>query len=175
MYILSAQRDQPGNGPYIDPFPRYMEYLDANRERFPPGAYQLATSGWYFGFSDPRGPHDAWLEAVEIAEPAKGDRKQFRTVSIRIRLLGPYHDGWIELVYPTVYAYRLGMAHAEGGHGDWRYDEFRVTDDGHLLHEIEWWTYREGGSWLIEADDVQHRWIPFTGEYSAAPSTEVAE
>jgi hypothetical protein len=76
-----------------------MEYLAANRERFPPGAYQLATSDWYFGFSDPRGPHDAWLEAVEVAEPAEGDRKQFRTVSIRIRLLGSYHDGWIELVY----------------------------------------------------------------------------
>ena len=63
-------------------------------------------------------------------------------------------------MYPRVYAYRIMMADTEAGHGDWRYDEFRVTDNGRLLHEIEWWTWQEGGTWLIEADDVEHRWVP---------------
>lgn len=44
------------------------------------------------------------------------------------------------------------------GHGDWRYDEFRVTDAGHLVHEIEWWAAGEAGRWLIEAGDVRLEW-----------------
>jgi hypothetical protein len=168
VYILSAQRDDPE---IDDTFAPYEEYLRENRERFPPGAYELAMSECYFGFSDHRAPHDAWLEEVEISEPAEGERREIRTVSIRIRLLGAYHDGYIELVYPRVYSYQIAMHRVDGGaHRDWRYDEFRVTDDGHLLHEIEWWSYRETAKWLIEADDVQHRWIPFTAEYFINPS-----
>ncbi|HET7463563.1 MAG TPA: hypothetical protein VFJ82_20080 [Longimicrobium sp.] len=73
-FILSAQRDGASGGWYE----RYMEYLAENRGRFPPGAYALATSTWYFGFNDPRGPHDAWLEEVTISEPATGERRENR-------------------------------------------------------------------------------------------------
>ena len=49
-------------------------------------------------------------------------------------------------------------------HGNWRYDEFRVSELGHLLHEIEWagarGAQRRSFSWLIEADDIDFRWIP---------------
>ena len=45
------------------------------------------------------------------------------------------------------------------GHQDWRYDEFRVTDQGHVLHEIEWNGFLETGRWLIEASDVIHSWL----------------
>jgi hypothetical protein len=48
----------------------------------------------------------------------------------------------------------------QGGHRDWRYDELRLSKDGRILHEIEWHGANEVGSWLIEASDVELRWIP---------------
>jgi hypothetical protein len=52
------------------------------------------------------------------------------------------------------------MPYAEQGHGDWRYDELRINDKGHLVHEIEWASFTYTGSWLIEASDLQYRWVP---------------
>jgi len=75
----------------------------------------------------------------------------------------------VELTYPRVHAYRLNLNHGERGHHDWRYDEFRLTDDGHLLHEIEWWGSEETGKWLIEADDVEYRFLPLDVDAAASP------
>jgi hypothetical protein len=152
-YMLTADVfDESRNG-----YAEYLAYLEANRERFPPGAYALATSDWYHGFTDPRAPHDARLLAVTVAEvessPSASD------VTIRIRLSSA-EGGEIELFYPRVFAYRMDLQRGKRGHRDWRYDEFRLTDDGHLLHEIEWWSSEETARWIIEADDVEHRWIP---------------
>ncbi len=155
-FILSAQRDA-GYEAMTAGFRAYDAYLTEHRDRFPPSAYQLATSDWYFDFGDHRCPHDAWLEEVRVEEPATGERSERRTVRIRCRLLGAYHDGHIELHYPRVYRYELGLRNAERGHHDWRYDEFRLSEDGRLLHEIEW---SGGGRWLIEASDVEFTWRP---------------
>lgn len=41
------------------------------------------------------------------------------------------------------------------GRYDWRYDEFRLPDEGNLIDEIEWARPPgTGARWLIEADDV---------------------
>ena len=50
--------------------------------------------------------------------------------------------------------------------GDWRYDEFRLSERGHLIHEIEWAPQVQGKplSWIIEADDIDFRWIPMKTE-----------
>ena len=50
-----------------------------------------------------------------------------RSSKLTIQLLGAYHDGHIEFVYPEVhaYAYDMKMITLKKGHGDWRYDEFR--------------------------------------------------
>jgi hypothetical protein len=163
-YILTAQMMDDGVEPGT-PFRRYQEYLRRERERFPRGAYALATSGWYYDFSDHRCPHDAWLEELAVLEHGSGDRKATRGVEIRVRLLGAYHDGHIEMRYHGVVRYRCEMwprTVSEGhAHGDWRYDEFRLSESGLLLHEIEWWSYQPTGTWLIEAADVEHRWTPF--------------
>jgi hypothetical protein len=79
---------------------------------------------------------------------------------MRVRLLGAYHDGHIELLYPLVFGYRLSVYNGERGHRDWRYDELRLSARGHVIHEIEWYRLNEIGSWLIEASDVEFRWIP---------------
>jgi hypothetical protein len=153
-YILSAQRD-------VDPpessenWERYQAYLRENKSRFPVGAYALATSDWYFDFSDHRAPHDAWLESATFQEQASGSRSEIRSLSFRIRLLGAYHDNWIELYYPKVYRYSFESGPSKKGHGDWRYDEFRLSEKGALVHEIEWAGSVGGAArWLIEASDI---------------------
>ena len=154
MYILGEQRDKDVEGA----FNRYEQYLKENSDCFPKSAYALATSDWYYGFSDHKAPHDAWLEAITISEPSSGSRNEIRTVSISIKLLSAYHDGYIEFQYPEVFEYKVN-AHTFGqGHGDWRYDQFRLNEKGKLIHEIEWATYGATNNWVIVASDVQHKW-----------------
>lgn len=154
-YILGAQRD----GDFSDrPWNEYQKYLRENEKAFPPGAYALATSDWYFGFSDHRAPHDAWLEEFRLEEIGRGERGEERQMSLRVRLLGAYHDRILEFYYPVVFGYEIQKPRGYGGHFDWRYDEFRLGQNGSLIHEIEW----AGGPgyearWLIEASDVDFK------------------
>jgi hypothetical protein len=80
-------------------------------------------------------------------------------LSLCVRLLGAYHDGYIELRYLDVFAYRLWSNDCHRGSGDWLYDEFRLSERGNLLHEIEW---SSGGTWSIEASDLAFEWVPKT-------------
>ncbi len=155
MYILAAERHQPE--PEASRLWReYEAYLKDNASRFPPGALALATSDWYYGFSDHRAPHDAWLETATFAEPASGERSELRSLNLRVTLLGAYHDYILEFFYPQVFSYSLATPAAEAGHFDWRYDEFRLSESGRLIHEIEWaGPPGYAGRWLIEASDVQ--------------------
>lgn len=146
MFILSAER----RGDVRQAFATYAMYLEKQRARFPPSAYALASSDWYFDPSVHHAPHDAWLESTTITE-----------TTMTIKLLGPYHDGYIELHYPQLLGYRLTADKTAQGHGDWRYDEFRLDEQGRLLHEIEW---SDTGNWLIVASDVQHKWLPFDAQ-----------
>jgi len=149
-------------------FERYETYLARNRAVFPHGAYELATSDWYYNPRDHRCPHDAWLESLQVLEKPDTEPRQ-RSCSITLRLLGAYHDGHIEIAYPKVYAYSFKKLSPNApSHGDWRYDEFRISDRGHLVHEIEWAyeTQCRAFVWTIEADDINFRWTPKTGDKS---------
>jgi hypothetical protein len=144
-------------------FRQYLDYLQASRDRFRPSAFKLATSGWYFDFRDHHCPHDAWLESFHFSETCPEKVKKERRLSLTIRLLGAYHDGYIEFHYPQVFSYALCGGNVEDGHRDWRYDELRLSDRGHLVHEIEWWGLRSTSTWLIEAFDLEFRWIEKSG------------
>lgn len=161
IYVLSNDgRDED----VVGAFRRYREYLESMKAVFPPSAYALATSDWYFNFTDRRCPHDAWLEALEVCEPSSGERHEIRVLAMKARLLGAYHDGAIELHYPRVFNYTLTTTSGERGHGDWRYDEFRLSERGTLIHEIEWRGFPGGGGrrWLIEASDLEFQWVTKT-------------
>jgi hypothetical protein len=118
------------------------------------------VSEWYYDYDDHRCPHDAWLESLTLSEPATGARQEVRTVALHVRLLGSYHDGYIEFRYPRVFRYECQLDPGAAGHRDWRYDEFRLTEEGHVLHEIEWWGPKPVGRWIIEASDVEFAWHP---------------
>ena len=141
-------------------FERYRAYLSSVRSAFPPAAFALATSDWYFSFDDHRCPHDAWIENIEFREQGSGDRQSKRDLSLKVSLLGAYHDGRIEIHYPRVYAYRLDVSNSASGHGIWRYDELRLSERGNLIHEIEWANIGATGTWLIEASDMSFGWKP---------------
>jgi hypothetical protein len=150
VYILANERDEDPSGA----FARYREYVASERARFPSGALALATSDWYFGADDHRAPHDSWLIAVSLEETQQREGYQ-RAVSLRVRLLGAYHDLELEFFYANVRSYSMSHGRSARGHGDWRYDELRVGADGTLVHEIEW-SHPDGeGVWLIQADDVE--------------------
>ncbi|MEZ5301558.1 MAG: hypothetical protein R3F11_13050 [Verrucomicrobiales bacterium] len=51
---------------------------------------------------------------------------------------------------------------SQGIHGDWEVLTFTLTDEGNLLHTIEW---ADGALWVIEASDLEHRHIPDNTEY----------
>ena len=154
-FILADQRDRDCTQAFAD----YRAYLASVADRFPKSAYALATSDWYFDFTDHRCPHDARLISGAIQEPEEFDH--YTPPSIKIRLLGAYGDGFIELEYAQVFHYALSYKGAAApGHQDWRYDEFRVIDAGHVIHEIEWCGATDTGNWLIEASDVSCTWVP---------------
>jgi hypothetical protein len=148
-YYLSKKRNQDVVGAYR----RYQEYLRQHEQEFPPGAFALARADWYHNPNDHRCPHDGWLENLVISETAGTDKK--RTTAILIRLLASYHDGSLEFSYPAVYGYTFESRSCTRGLGDWRYDEFRLSPDGHLIHEIEsaGFPKGEGARWIIEASD----------------------
>lgn len=159
VYILTAQRHDVARA-----FARYHAYIESVRGELPAGAYALATSDWYFDFREHRAPHDAWLERVTVVEQRAASGRDPAKICIELRLLGAYHDGWIDLSYRDVSRYRIELASADCdrgyGHRDWRYDEFRLVPGRRVEHEIEWWGIASTGTWLIEAADVEFQWTP---------------
>jgi hypothetical protein len=152
-FILDAERKVDCDGA----FKRYRDYLQSVKGSFPPGAYALATSDWYFDLTTKGNPHDARLISLTIDDSASLD---LVPPSITVRLKSAQEDGVIEFHYSEVFHYAFTYQGDFYGHQDWRYDEFRITDKNHLIHEIEWCGAIKTGKWLIEASDVCYTWIP---------------
>lgn len=156
MFILADQRDEDPVGS----FERYDAYLKEQADRFPEGAYALADSDWWFGDSDPKSPHDAGLVSIQLVELDAEDVPGGFEVAIEIRLEAASGQGQIELHYPRVASYELSGLELGFGHHDWRYDEFRLSETGLVIHEIEWAHMGETARWTIEAADVVFEWAP---------------
>jgi hypothetical protein len=85
-----------------------------------------------------------------------------RITAMRVRLLGAYHDGHLDLFYPRVFRYSLQSPTCVPGLGDWLCDEFTLSPDDQVVHEIEWAGFASGqeSRWIIEASDIEFQWIP---------------
>jgi hypothetical protein len=153
-FYLSKERNEDVVGAYR----RYQQYLIDHEKAFPPGAYALGTEEWWQLPSDSRSPHDARLEEFSIVENGGADRNE-RSTAIRMTLMGSVT---IKLYYPRVFKFDLQTATCLQGLGDWLYDEFTVSNDGHMIHEIEWAGFGkgEGSRWIVEASDIEVQWIP---------------
>jgi hypothetical protein len=135
----------------------YREYLQSVKERLPISAFEFAAAAWHYDYSDHRCPHDSWVESLTIDEPARGTRLEDRSLHISARLLGAFHDGHLWLDYIDVSAYSLEAPKTRSGHGNWLFDEIRLSENGLVLHEIMFSNY---GQWLIEAKDISCQWRP---------------
>ncbi|MBK8465753.1 MAG: hypothetical protein IPL32_07975 [Chloracidobacterium sp.] len=157
-YILTKDRLNNSYEEWQAGYSAYSAYLKSVKHRLPRCAYEFAAALWHYNFEDHRSPHDGWLEEIIIRESAFGERAENRSFEIVVRLFAAYHDGHIEFKYSDVQGYSLASDITNGrGHGDWLYDEVRLSERGWVLHEIEW---SRGGLWLIECIDVAYKWMP---------------
>lgn len=153
-YVLRKDGCQDSTEAFVASWRRYREYLSSIYDQLPPSAREFALADWHHNYKDHRAPHDAWLESLTVYETASGARQENRQSHIKLRLLGAYHDGHIEIEYLNVKRYSLGCEFP--AHGDWDQDEIRLSDAGTVIHEIE----IGGTSWLIECEDIRYVWLP---------------
>lgn len=134
----------------------------------PPSAFSFAISPWHYDVGLHQCLHDSWLEELTIAEIHPENALWPRETNIRVKLLGPYHDGHIYLEYINVASYELASPHHIGGgrklarsHGDWLVDEVRLSPHHYVEDEI---VFSDGSRWLIECHDIRFGWAPLPGQ-----------
>lgn len=84
-------------------------------------------------------------------------------VQIEMRLLGAYHDGYITFRYSSVQYYSLNRHKSsviKSSHGDLRYEEIRIDEEGNTVHEFDWYSLDENGIFLIAARKIEYIWEP---------------
>lgn len=133
----------------------YESYLLSLKGRLPSETYEFAIADWHYDPRDRRCPHDAWVENFELAEISSGPRSEIRSLQLTVTLLGAYHDGNIKIEYRDVAS--CNVATKGGKHGDWLYDEVRISDCGLVIHEVE----LQNSHWMIECKSIEYRWLPF--------------
>ncbi|MFZ5570934.1 MAG: hypothetical protein ACOZF0_11045 [Thermodesulfobacteriota bacterium] len=151
-FILSKQRHSDNSD---QNWVQYMGYLNSVRDRFPKNAFKIATSEWWYSFDKPEAPHDSRLINFTMSDTIEKNNQYCR---ITVELESAY-SGRITLRYPIVEKYQLNMpgTNITRTHGDWRYDEFSLSDDGLIIHTIEW---ADGPDWIITASDIIHEYSP---------------
>jgi hypothetical protein len=148
-YVLRSDGSQKSTESFVEAWRRYREYLTTVADHLPPCAREFALAEWHYNYQDSRAPHDAWVESLAVYETATGVRQEIRQAHIKLRLLGAYHDGHIEIEYLNVKRYSIGCEFP--AHGDWEQDEIRLSDEKGVIHEIE----IGGTNWLIECEDIR--------------------
>lgn len=159
MFILKKDFDEenPRDYPlFQERFQNYKNYLESIEHKLKPSAREFALADWRYDFQDHKCPHDSWVEHLKIYETSSGERRQIRFTQIELKLLGAYHDGYLVLNYCNVQNYCIN--NSSDAHGDWLYDEIRISEDNLVIHEIEFLvdTY-----WIIKCEDIKSNWIPF--------------
>lgn len=154
MKYIAIRGESPGE--YLD-VDSYRAYLETVKHRFPSNALEYAAAPWHYDYTDPRCVHDAQTTSVEILEQFRPEEPGNRHLGIRVRLSDAIGDRWIEFLYSDVRRYELSFQvdsdpEYPRGHGAWLLDEVVLTDDAHVVHEIE----LERGAWRIECEDLKY-------------------
>jgi len=148
-------------------YAEYKKYLESFQGRLPSSALTFATAAWHYDARDHRALHDSWLESLAIREIFEGERMQHRSVEIEMHLLGAYHDGHTTLTYRGVAGYALSLPHRDSGHADLLVDEFSLSANGLLVHEI---LFSSGGRYSVECRDFDWLWSPFSEVSRVVPA-----
>ena len=83
-------------------FESYKSYLKSLEDKIPPSAYEFATAEWHFNTRDSRCLHDSWLWEIKFGEVENYEKFELRPNEIYIKLLGAYHNGFIEIRYKNI-------------------------------------------------------------------------
>lgn len=142
-------------------FPRYFEYLERVKDKFPKPLYEFAADQSRYMLTDPRTTHDSWLVFITVNEEPSGVDDGQRLIRIESRLLGPFHDRYFDFSYRRVANYVFDLPQRSGlppynGHGDLLFQEFRLMDDDGFCHEME---FSSGRRIYIECDQILVREI----------------
>lgn len=133
----------------------YKAYIDSIRDRLPPQVYEFAIGSWHYVFTNPRSLHDSWVEEIFLKETVVGPDRHHRVLSISLRLLGAYHNGYTYLTYEQVTGYDMEMKQpsrgSNHGHGDWLIDEVSLADTGEIIHDI---LFSSGTTWTIKCHNI---------------------
>lgn len=153
------RRDCADASGFAEALTAYRAYLRTIKNWLPPETYAYAAAEWHYD-DGRRGPHDAWVESLQILEGPAREGASGRDTEISIRLLSAYQDRILEYLYKGVTAYTLigPTPHrprpSSGGHGGWLIDEVRLSEEGLVIHEIE---FSNGCSWVITCRNLVHR------------------
>ncbi len=156
MKIVRCEAIEGGYSMDADPYPPYFEKV---KHRFPPGALAFASAEGRYDINDRRCLHDAWVESFHVIEGNDdcGDRR--RGIRIEARLLGPYHDRYVNLSYADVQRFSVDVRRFQQmdcyrAFGDLLIDEVRLGRRGLVVHEAQF----TNGRWVIECADISHEW-----------------
>lgn len=109
-------------------------------------------------FENPEGtnsPIGALLEKFNIDSGIGADA--LPVVTIQVTLIGKMRDGRIKLTYQRVHEYSIEAFVRNDGLGStWMEDTVKVRKTDTLKHEVT----LTGGSWSIEAEDIEFSWEP---------------
>ena len=160
MYILSKDIDSLSYEESKRRFSEYKEYLETIKGKLSFFPINFIFEEWYTDIASHKCIHDSWLDKVLISEDDENK------VTITLKLLGAYHDGFITLKYSDVQYYKLNRNESstiKSSHGDLRYEEFRLDEDGNQIHEFDWYTLDENAAFLIACRHIEYIWeeIPF--------------
>src|ERR1700675_1344310 len=143
----------------VKAFEQYRNFLLSIKEQMPAAAYEFAAASWHYDHEDNRCPHDCWVESLLVHEPSSGSRHEKRNLEIDVRLLGAFHDGYLDLHYLRVRSYSFDGKKPEKSqiwHGDWLIDEVSISANGFVLHEV---LFSSNARWLIESEDIHFKWV----------------
>jgi hypothetical protein len=138
--------------PIRERWERIDEYNASIESRLPKEARSFVISDWHYNFHDVRCPHDSWLETIEFVK-AKGFGKDRKLSSIRLKLLGAFHDRWIFVEYLEVRDFLISgqMVLPNGRNQDWIYDEVHLSDSGLIEHVVQFETF----AFRVESADIR--------------------
>lgn len=167
MYILSKDIGNLEFEEYKKRVSDYQSYLASIKDKISLSPHGFIFEDWYRNCDSHRCPHDSWLDRIVVSEDDNNE------VNIELKLLGAYHDGYIFFRYSGVKYYKLdrhSTSVIKSSHGDLRYEEFRLDDEGYLVHEFDWYTLDENAIFLIACESVSYSWEPI--EDGDKPSRE---
>lgn len=154
MFILTKDRPENSLDEWKRCWEQYAQHLRGIQNALPSATREFAEAPWHYDHLDHRAPHDAWVRSVNVADQGLAESTSRGAIEISISLLGAYHDRVLTLEYVGVE--RHDIISGAGGYGDWLYDEIRLSQQGLVLHEVEF----SNGSWIVECKDLRYTWHP---------------